>query len=331
MKPEIQKKITLFTENEQAVRNEFKWQKDIIRRLVALLYAQENKPVDCDAIRQCHDLIRSNASLFSTFRGNMALCIATMLSLKDDRTELFARAQTVYEMMKIVKFRASDYLVVAAYQIAAYAQPEKDQHVVNRAREFYDGMKAHNFFLTGQDDYIFVAMLGLSNVNVQTGTERIEQLYRRFKPEFWSENSVQSLAQVLVLSGDPDTAASRVLTLRDAFREQNLRLDKTYTLPTLGVLALLPVDINTLVQDVDETQALIRTQKGFGSLLVAKQELLLYAAAVVASVYAEDVKTGALTASVSTSIASILIAQQAAMIATISGAAAGAAAASSSN
>ena len=100
-------------------------------------------------------------------------------------------------------------------------------------------------------------------------------------------------------------------------------------LPSLGVLALLPVETDNIVKDIVEAQAFLRTQKGFGSFSVTKQELLLYTAAIVASEYAEDVKSGVVTASISTSIASIIIAQQTAMIAAMSASAA--VAASSSN
>ncbi len=72
----------------------------------------------------------------------------------------------------------------------------------------------------------------------------------KFHRDSFSKNSVQTLAQVLILSGDCDAAANRVLALRDALRDQKLRLDKTYTLPSLGVLALLPVEKDSIVQDI---------------------------------------------------------------------------------
>ncbi|MCL2152150.1 MAG: DUF4003 domain-containing protein [Oscillospiraceae bacterium] len=52
--------------------------------------------------------------LFSTFRGNMALCVAKLLSLSPNPRGLFEETLKVYSLMKDVKFRASDFLVVAA-------------------------------------------------------------------------------------------------------------------------------------------------------------------------------------------------------------------------
>jgi hypothetical protein len=327
MKQEIREKLALFAENAQAVRKEFIWHDTLIKKLAALLHSLENKPVNCTAIRLSHALIKNNTGAFSAFRGNMALCVAAMLSLKDNSSELFADTAAVYEMLKSAKFWPSDYLVIAAYEIALQAEPQEYQQVISRTREFYDGMKSKGFLRTGQDDYIFSAMLGLSDIDVKTGTESIEKLYQRFKPEFWSGNSVQSLAQVLVLSGECETAVNRILKLRDAMKAQKIRLDSAYTLPSLGVLALLPAGIDTLVRDINEALAYLRKQKGFSFWSVSKQALLLFASAIVASVYADDIKNGA-TASLSTSIASIVIAQQTAVIAA---AAASASAAAASN
>jgi hypothetical protein len=237
-----------------------------------------------------------------------------MLSLRGDREELLHNTLTVYDLMKQAKFHASDYLAVAAYQIASNAPKEKHQQAVSNARAFYDAMKARHWFLTSSDDTIFAAMLGLSNIDANEGAERIEQLFQRLKGEFLSGNSVQALSQILVLGGKSEASVQHVLELRDTLRSKKIRLDKMYTLPALGVLALLPAPGNVIARDILEAQAFLRTQKGFGAFSVMSQELLLYAAAIISSGYAENMDTGITAASISTSIASIIIAQQTAII-----------------
>ena len=323
-----QTRLTLLAENAQAIKREFSWQNTFTKRLAALLYAQEDRPVDCEAIRQCHALIKQNTGVFSAFRGDMALCVAALLSLSPNPEEVFGETLKVYGLLKDAKLRASDFLVVAAYQIAAQADPSRHGDVVARTRAFYDDMKARHFFYTGQDDYIFAAMLGLADLDAKAGGERIEQLFGRLKNEFWDKNSVQTLAQVLVLGGSDDSTVERVLALRDALRSEKIKLDKSYTLSSLGVLALLPVEVDALVRDMGEAQAGLRAQKGFSPWSVTTQEMLLYAAALVAGDYAQGAKDSVLTATLSTSITNIIIAQQAAMIAAIS---ASSAAASSSS
>ncbi|WP_440116373.1 DUF4003 family protein [Paenibacillus sp. QZ-Y1] len=321
-------RVELFVSNTQIIKKSFKWQHAMMHRLAALLYAAENKIADGDAIRQCHELMKQNTSLFSAFRGNSAINIATMLSLTTDQETKLANTLLVYDLMKQFKFRTSDYLVVAAYQIASQVEPVQFQQSVERAKSFYDCMKAEHRFLTGQDDYIFSAMLALSDLDVNSGAARMEQLYSELKPEFASRNSVQALTQVLVLGDDTLESTSRVLALNEAFRKRDLRMDKTYTLSSLGILSLLPTERDTLVDQVAETYDWLRTQKGFGAWSINKQEVLLFSSALVAIQHVEDLRNGVLTTTISTSITNIIIAQQAAMAAT---AAASAAAASSSS
>jgi len=329
MKYAKQERLMLFAANAQTIKKGFTWQGPLVKRLAALLYALDNKPVDCEAIQASHNLIKNSTGLFSTFKGNMSLCIAAMLSLREDREELFRNTLAVYESLKQAKFRASDYLVVAAYQIAANSPKERHQQAVSSARAFFDAMKARRRFHTGHDDVIFAAMLGLSGRDPIQGAEKIEQFFQRLKKEFWSGNSVQALSQILVLGDKCEEAVQHILDLRDTLRGQKVRLDKTYTLPALGVLALLPIDGGVLAQDILEAQAFLRAQKGFGAFSVTSQELLLYAAAIISSSYADGMVNAITTASVSTSIASIIIAQQMAMISAITASSAAASAASS--
>jgi len=317
MVKDIQSKLELFAENAQVIRKGFAGQHALTRRMAALLYAREGLSADCDKIRQCLKLIKENTGIFSTFRGNMVLALSALLSLSPDPKMLFDNTLRVYQMMKDEKFRASEHLVIASYEIAAQCDSMRYNDAVVRSRMFYDGMKSNRFFQTGHDDYIYAAMLGLSDLDVAAGTERVDEVYRKLKGKFWDNNSVQAIAQILILGGSDDDTVKRVLALRDVLRAQRIKLDRSYTLPSLGILAMLPVDIDVIVSDIDEVRKALRGQKGFGSWSIATQELLLFASAIVAGYYARNLPDGALSATISTSIANIIIAQQAAMIVAI--------------
>ena len=329
MNNDMQVKLDLFAENTLLIKREFTWHDALTKQMSALLYAQAGKVADCDAIRRCLNLIKEETGIFSVFRGNMALGVATMLSLSPDPRALFEKTMNVYGSLKSVKLYASDFLAVAAFLIAEKADASGYVGVVNRMRDFYDAMKSRHFFYTGEDDYIFAAMLGLADLDPAAGTECIEQLFERLKDEFWAKNSVQTLAQVLVLGGADVEAVNRVLLMRDALRAQNIKLDKRYTLPVLGILALLPVETDVIVRDIGEAYAVLRDQKGFGGLSVTSQELLLLAGSLVAGEYAKNIEDGVITAALSTSIVNILIAQQAAMLAAVSASAAASSSSSS--
>ena len=326
----ILEKADMFAENARVIRKDFAMQSNATKLMAALLYTQAEKAMDCAAIRQSYDLIKQNTGVFSVFRGDMTLCIAALLSLTPNPQSLFNETLKVYDLLKRAKFWNSSFLAVAAYQIACAVIESEYENVVARTRAFYDCMKARHFFRTGEDDYIFSAMLGLTDIEINSGADRIEQLYEGLKREFWDKNSVQTLAQVLVLGNSDLSVQNRLFNLRDALLRAKLRMDRSYTLPLLGVLALLPVSPDDVVHDILEALSVLRTKKGFGLLSIGSQGQLLYAASLVAGAYGKNARDGVLTAALSTGIANILIAQHAAMLAAISASAAASASSSSS-
>lgn len=331
MNNKLKERLELYSDNVQKIKKDFIWKDTLSKRLAALLYAIEDKNADPSRIRDCHDMIKKNTGLFSSFRGNTAVSIATMLSLSENSSGLLTDTLTVYDMMKEAKFIRSDYLTLAAYRIASDTERSNYGQIVERAKSFYKGMKENHWFHTGKDDYIFSAMLGLSDRNVASGIQRMEILHEQLKSEFRNGNSIQALTQVLVLGGETNQTMTRLHTLREQMGEKKLRMDKEYTLSTLGVLSLLPVDTAVIANDISEAYEFLRTQKGFGALSVTKQELLLLSASIVASVYTDDVKDGVITTTVSTSITNIIIAQQMALVASTAAVSASAAAHSSSS
>lgn len=316
----------VFTGNVMAIKRDFIWQSASIRRLAALLYAAEGKEIDCGAIRDCHSMIKENTGVFSIFRGNSAVTVATLLSLDSSREQLLKNTLEVYELMRKARFRALDHLAVAAYQIAAKAKPEEFQGAVDKARAFYDGMKEEHRLITGYDDYMFAAQLGLSGIQVETGLMRIEAFYEAFRPELRFRNGVQALSQVLVLGDMPMDCVNRLLTLRDRLRSVGLRLDREYSVSSLGILTMLPGSIDELLNDLSETYELLRGGKGFSSWTVTKQELLIICAALVGFSRVND-RNNEIVTTVAASITSILIAQQIAAAADASSSVAAAAAA----
>jgi ATP-dependent Clp protease protease subunit len=152
-------------------------------------------------------------------------------------------------------------------------------------------------------------MLGLSDISITDGTMRMESLYRALKPEFFSGNGVQALAQVLVLGNDTSESVARVLELRKLFRGYGLKMESQYTLSSLGILALLPGTADDIARDVTAAFEYLRAQRGFSAWSFTKQELELYATALAAYEHFDALKDGLLTTALSTSITNIIIAQ----------------------
>ncbi len=310
MDARLETRINLFAENALIAKKGLAWQDDMIRKLIGLIYALEDRPVDVEAVRSSHARIKESTGVFSTFRGNMSYCLAALLSLAHDPGEQLSSILNVYDRMKAQGFRVSDYLAIAAYLIASRVKPERYDDAIGRAYAFYSGLKEEHRFITGHDDYAYAAMLGLSEADVGESLTRIENTFQELKRTFRDANSIQALSLVLVVGDASGEAVSSVIALREAFRKAKLRTN----LAVLGLLALLPTETDQVVAQVVEAIGLLRTKKGFGQWSIGKEEALLYASSLVASTIGSSTARDVIP-TLTTDFATLLIAQQAALMA----------------
>jgi hypothetical protein len=313
MNPELEKKLQLFVNNVNSIKKSFPWQEPMTKRLAALVYALDGKELDAAALTKTHRLIVQETGIFSTFRGNLAVYIAAMLALSKDPQALFADTQAVYKMLKAEKFRISDYLTAAAYEIASQAKREDYAQVVQRARAFFLGMRANNRWLVCADDYIYSAMLALSDLDVEAACEDIAKIYASLKSSFpftLSRNCQYHLAQILVLGEKTQQCVDNLIHVNRILRSHKIRLDRSMILPSLGILSMFPADPDALAAEILAATEYLRAQKGFGRLVVTSAEILMQAVALISN--NELAKP-----TMSTAVTNIIIAQQTAIMVAI--------------
>ena len=101
-------------------------------------------------------------------------------------------------------------------------------------------------------------------------------------------------------------------------KDQGYKYGTGYELATLGVLAMLPADLDTIADDIVQVAEYLAGQRGYGILGMTKRQRLMHAGMIVTSDYL-DQNTSMQAAAVSSTI-SLIIAQQTAMCAAIAAA-----------
>lgn len=332
MKLDLKNKIDIFVDNTRIMEKGFKWDFKLSQALAALLYTNEAKAIDIDRIKRAKNIIKENTGMFSQFKGNSNLIISTYLSLSPDPKQLFQDTLKTYQRMKEEGFHSSDYLAIAAFNIASQSESYNYEACVTRSKMFYDGIKSNHKFLTGQDDYIYSTMLGLTDLDIPSTIDRIEELYRVLKKYFSSSNAVQCLGEVLVLSKEENNILiKRVVGLYEKFKTHKYNLSGENILGILGILSLVTADSNEdeVVLEVIELCDYLKCKKGFGSFAMTKVQRCMFAISFIVSSYISGSVDKYINASLATSITNIIIAQQTAMIVAASSAAAASSASSS--
>lgn len=327
MKIELKRRLEMFIANRDIIKSEFPWEVAYIYPLCAGLFTVKGVYADAQSLRACQDILKQNTGIFSNFRGTSKMATIASLAMSDNPQEKMNRLLFVYNKLKEVFF-GSEYLAVSSSAITELADPSRYEVIIQQTRIIYNRMKAAHPFLTSGEDSTFAALLALSGLNDELIGQEMERCYAILKPVFWSGNAVQSLSHVLALGNEPaDQKCTRVTQLFGYLKAHGYKYGTSYELPTLGALALTVTDIEALAQEIMEADNYLKLQKGFGVLGVGAKQRLMYAGMLVmcdAMPSAETMEIAALSG-----IVSLVIAQQAAIFASI--AASSAAASSASN
>ncbi|MDO5422844.1 MAG: DUF4003 family protein [Eubacteriales bacterium] len=315
-----------FIENRDRIRSAFAWETAEIYPVCAGIFAEKGRMADPQRMKTCRDIIKKKTGLFSNFGGTIRLPMISILSLSEYPEEKMDKALRLYGCLKEYFF-SSEYLPVAAMMLTDLIEESGYEAIARRTKRIYDLMKQEHPFLTSKEDSVFAALLALSERTDEEVTEETEKCYEILKPLFFSGNAVQSLSHVLALGeGSADEKCRRTMALYDGLREKGCRYGTDYELATLGALALHPVELESLIQDMVEVDAFLSGQKGYGLFGVSRKQRLMHAAMLV-SCAVQSGQTAMSSAALSGTI-SLIAAQEAAMCAAI---AASAAAASSNN
>ena len=321
------KNCELLIQNWRSVKNVFPWDTSLINLSCAGVYAAKGLQVDEVMLRQCKQLLINQVGPFSNFKSMSRNPLVTMMAISEDGEQALKRGLEVYRLLK-EKFFTSTYLPLAAMIIAQMVEPYRYQEIVARTRQMYDKMKAEHPFLTSGEDSTLCALLAMSDRSIDALVYDMNACYQILKPRFFYANAVQALSQVLALGEDsPNEKCRKTMELFDKLKDRGYKYGTSYELSTLGVLALVDVDINQVVSEIIEIDTWLSGQKGFGFFSsISKKQRLMYAGILA---QAEHVPADTLTTAAVNGTVALIVAQQAALCATI--AASSAAASSASN
>jgi len=155
----VNDKINLMISNSEEIDNvNGTFGMSIFKKCNALTLTLKNTTIDVSKVNLCRDIIKSNTSMFSNFRGNNLLTTAVNLSLEENPEESLKEVIDIYNKLKDV-FMNSQYLVLAAWVLYKSRNKFNIDGVISDTRKAYDFMKGNHWFLTGADDVSAAAMI----------------------------------------------------------------------------------------------------------------------------------------------------------------------------
>lgn len=307
-----------FIENRDIIKNTFRMESAYMYPICAAIITDKGKRADSERLRLCRDILKAQTGAFSNFRGLSKLALICMMSIDANPEQRLKNAQQVYDQLK-ASFSGSQYLCVSAMVISELVDPGYFKPMAEHTRRIYRLLRSKHPFLTGSEDSIFCALLAVSKKTDERIVDETEQCYTLLKPHFISANAVQSLSHVLALcEGRPQEKCEATVSMFRQLQEAGLRYGTDFELPTLGVLAMLPTDRETILRELREVDEYLASQKGYGIFGLGKKQRLMHAAMIVTGDHLEHCATTQVA--LSHSIMALAAAQQAALCAAIAAA-----------
>ena len=318
MRTSLKSLCNSFVESRDTIKETFFWGSSYIYPVAAAVFVDKRVTADRERLEMCGDVLKENTGFFSNFRNYIKLPMVSMMAVSSDPEDKLKKALSVYESLK-QHFFSSNYLPLASMTISDFVEPIHYEAVAKRTRRIYDLMKQEHPFLTSGEDSVFAALLALSNDSDEQIVLNTEQCFDILKPQFFSSNAVQSLSHVLALcEGSAELKCGRAMELFYKLKDQGYKYGTGYELATLGVLAMLPADLDTIADDIVQVAEYLAGQRGYGILGMTKRQRLMHAGMIVTSDYLDQ--NASMQAAAVSSTISLIIAQQTAMCAAIAAA-----------
>ena len=322
MRDALLEQCDAFIENRDLVKSAFRMESSYMYPICAAIITDKGKRADPERLRLCRDILKDQTGAFSNFRGLTKLAIISMMSVDPNPEQRLKNAQQVYDLLK-ASFAGSQYLCVAAMVISDLVDPGYYKPMAEHTRRVYRLLKSKHPFLIGSEDSIFSALLAISKKTDDRILYETEQCYTLLKESFRSKQAIQSLSHVLALcEGRPQEKCQATVSLFQRMKEEGLRYGTDFELPTLGVLAMLPTDRETILRELREVDGYLAKQRGYGILGLGKRQRLMHAAMIVSGDHLEHCATN--QATLNHSMIALAAAQQAAICAAIAAATAAA-------
>lgn len=310
MRESLLRQCETFIHNRDEIKSYFKRENPYMVAVCASEFCGKNAVAEVERLLECKNILEKSAGVFSKFRGNAYLPVICMLAADDDPEARMAKAKEIHDALKL-RFRDSEYVAMIATKLCEMIDEDQADGCGARAKDIYTLMKREHPFLTGMEDSVFATLLAFSDKKDEDLIEDIEDCFKIMKKFSNDNNAMQSLSHVLAMArGDSEKKCERVIGMHKALEKLGYRYGKNYEMAVLGALSILPVETNTIVDDIIEVDTFLSQQKGYGGLGIDKKARLMHAAMLVAEDYSQ--KTIANTTAIMSALL-IMASKQAAM------------------
>ena len=288
MKDKIRERCELLVKNRKAIVKGFSFEKELMSITAAMMYTGIGREADVEKLKECQKILAKHTGLFSKFRKNVDLVLESRMALSEDPEKYIGDLVDTCNKLRKSKMKENDFTIIAAMLICDLGKTDNTDEVMTRYTEIMKRMKKEHPFLTDETDSSYVMLLALSERDIDTIVSDMEECIGYFnscKSEAGAD-AIQGMGEVLALAGgDIKAKCDRVDKIFALFKEKKAGFSGGREFVSLGALADIDADAETLVDQIMEAADILKEDNAFGSSSADKGRRLMYATTLVANCY----------------------------------------------
>lgn len=287
MREIVEKRSELLATNQAIMNKSFILEHSLTNAVVAASFAEEDRTVDVELIKEAKKVLKEKTGVFSDFRSYNEITVSARMALSGNPEKYINELIEVYNKLQKGKIFGSSYRVLAAMSICDQGKYSEADSLIEKTNEILKGMKKVHPFITSDEDTCFAVLLAMTDKSVEEILTELEESYQIMKKNFaFHDNAVYSLTQVLTAyEGSAEEKCDKALKLFNAFKAAGAKYGKGYEFASLGSLIDIDADEEELVSEIIDVAEYLKGKKGFGMLDMGKETRLMFGTMLVSGAY----------------------------------------------
>lgn len=288
MTDNLKKKCELLIQNRAAISDKFKFEKDVMSIVAALIFTGADKEADIEKLEECRKILSKHTSAFSEYRDAIKLALISEMALSGEPEQYIDDVKDVYRKLHKGKIKDNSYMVLAAMLICDLGRQDDADVIIEKYNEIMKHNEKQHPFLTDSEDIPYVILLALSGRSVDSVISDIDESFDYLKNicKIGSgSDSIQGLSEILALTdGDIREKCESVITIINALKAGKADIGG-YALPALGILINSGESAETIANDIIEADKYLKNCKGFDEKAAEIGQRMMFAASLAAVSY----------------------------------------------
>lgn len=290
MKESIKNKVDLLIANKENIEKQFKWGYSIMNIAAALVFTGAGKEADIERLKECKKILEKNTGALSSFQANSAAVIVSKMALSDNPEQYIKNVKAIYDVLNKKHVIDNPYLIQGAICIYEAGRMNDTEMLAAKYRELYKKMEKKHPILTSSEDIIYVVLLAMTDKDVDTIFNEIEDCYEYLKKDVKlkvGNNELQGLGEILALTdGNIREKCDKVVNLYNTILAHGVKWGKEYNeFGSLGTLIDINADNDVLVNEIVEVSDYLKSCKGFGGWSLDTKQRQMFSAMLVGDSY----------------------------------------------